>query len=420
MANKEKPAKKATVPEKERHWAERLFHSGFFLGALLFHLILFLMIATWTIFPRFIPPTDDFAKAYVPSGAPPPPPPATTTPTMPVPTHSIAPPTPAITSQNSTPDFSVPMPDINPTTDMSKTSQKMTAPAAKSTSSLSARLSSIKSTVMGWGRDQNNILNSNGDTHNVVAKFPIFVASYADGDWSTGLELKDGAIVGGSMVNLATKINEWSRGNIKGAVVPTPLEIGGPDLLEKKPPFVFFTGHKDFVLTDKEIENLRNYLQDGGAIWGDNSLAGEGSRFDVAFRREMKRVIPDADKNFEQVPMTAEVFTKSYFPISKVPQGMNYYDESLQHIDIDGKLAILYTPNDYNDFFYMGILPGDKEIDTSYPYKSAYHTNPGLWMHRGVFFRNFNLESGLAAQQLGMNIVAYLLVRFDKELLLTP
>src|SRR5437588_12147554 len=111
MADKKNPTKKAALPESDRHWSERLFHSGFFLGALLFHLILFLMIATWTIFPRFIPPSDDFAKTYVPAGSPPPPPPATTTPTMPVPTRNIAPLTPAITSQNSTPDFSVPMPD---------------------------------------------------------------------------------------------------------------------------------------------------------------------------------------------------------------------------------------------------------------------------------------------------------------------
>lgn len=420
MPDKEKSTKKATQPGKESHASERLFHSGFFLGAVLFHLILFLMIATWIIFPRFVPPTDDFAKTYVPSGAPPPPPPATTTPTTPVPTRSIALPSTAIVSNTGAPEFSVPMPDMNPATDISKTNPKMTAPATKNVSSLNARLSSIKTTVMGWGRDANNILNSNGDTHNVVAKFPIFVASYANGDWKCNLEFQDGAIVSGGMVNLADKINEWSHGSIKGSVVPTPLVIGGPDLLEKKPPFVFFTGHKDFVLTDKEIENLRNYLQDGGAIWGDNALPGEGSRFDIAFRREMKRVIPDADKNFEPMPLTSEVFTKSYFPINKVPQGMNYHDEPLLHIDIDGKLAVLYTPNDYSDLCFMRIMPGDKDVDISEPPRSFLRTNWFMWHYREVFFRNFTLEGALPAQQLGMNIIAYLLVRFDKELLLTP
>ena len=94
---------------------------------------------------------------------------------------------------------------------------------------------------------------------------------------------------------------------------------------------------------------IRDSLQIGGCIWGDNALAGRGSRFDVAFRREMKRVVPDLDKNFEPVDLTYDIFTKSWYSISKVPQGMNYYAEPLEHLDIDGKLAILYTPNDYSD-----------------------------------------------------------------------
>src|SRR5271168_5094527 len=89
---KEKPVRKVAAPEKGRHWSERIFHSGFFLAAVLFHLVLLLMATTWIIFPRYVPPTDDFSKTYVPSGAPPPPPPATTTPTMPVTTRTIAPP----------------------------------------------------------------------------------------------------------------------------------------------------------------------------------------------------------------------------------------------------------------------------------------------------------------------------------------
>jgi hypothetical protein len=120
-------------------------------------------------------------------------------------------------------------------------------------------------------------------------------------------------------------VNEWSHGHITGEVKPTPLDIGGTDLLDKKPPFIFFTGHKDFILTDQEIQNLRDYLQIGGCIWGDNALAGQGSRFDVAFRREMKRVVPDLDKNFTPMSITDEIFTKSWFPISKLPTGMNYY-----------------------------------------------------------------------------------------------
>jgi hypothetical protein len=302
--------------------------------------------------------------------------------------------------------------------------QQMTQKVTSTPNSLSAvRLSKIMETEKSWGRDRNNILESGSDPKNVIAKFPVYLAAYANGDWGCNVHMEDGKIDAGSLPDLVAKINEWSKGHITGEVIPTPLNIGGPDLLDKKPPFIFFTGHKDFVLTDQEIKNLQDYLQIGGAIWGDNTLAGRGSRFDVAFRREMKRVVPDLDKNFEPMPLTADVYTKSWFPIAKVPEGMNYFAEPLEHLDIDGKLAILYTPNDYSDLFFMRILPGDAEYQGIWPDKGAIpplFTTSTFLYNNTVFFRNFNLPSCLAAQQLGMNIVGYMLVRFDKDLLLAP
>ncbi len=402
---------------------EKISHSGYFFGAVLIHLVVFLMIATWVIFPAFNPPKDDFTKAYLPPPAAPPPPPPPPDQSIQVPTHVISPPTAVISTTAATMNFNVPMPDFTPATTADPISQKMVTKIVSTpvNSLSSARLTKIMDTEKGWGRDINNIHSSNSDPHNVIAKFPIYLASYANGDWGCNVHLNQGAIDAGSLPNLAAKINEWSHGNIKAEVVPTPLNIGGPELLDKRPPFIFFTGHKDFVLTDKEIQNLRDYLQVGGAIWGDNTLAGRGSRFDVAFRREMKRVIPDLDKNFEPLPMTYDLFAKSWFPIEVVPQGMNYYAEPLEHIDIDGKLAVLYTPNDYGDLFTMRIQPGDKTVEGVFPTKqSPLYTFRTFQWNSKVFFRNYTLEGCLPAQQLGMNVIGYMLVRFDKDLLLAP
>ncbi|HEX4139984.1 MAG TPA: DUF4159 domain-containing protein, partial [Candidatus Methylacidiphilales bacterium] len=349
------------VSERQQAWYERLSRSRYFFGALFLHVIIFFLIATIVIFPAFKPPAEDFTKTYLPPSAPPPPPPPPQQ-TMTVPTQLAAPPTTTITSPNATASFSVPIPDITPTTTTVSTQQ--TTPQkieAKPNQLSNERLSKIMLTEQKWGRDRNNILESNSDPHNVKATFPVYLASYADGDWGCNTYFKDGKISGGSLCNLVEKINQWSHGNITGEVVPDPLNIGGPDLLAKAPPFIFFTGHKDFHLTDQEVQNLRDYLQVGGMIWGDSALPGFGSRFDVAFHREMKRVVPDLDKNFEPVDMTSDIFTKSWYPIQKLASGMNYYAEPIQHLDIDGKLAILYTPNDYNDMFSMRILPGDTE-----------------------------------------------------------
>jgi hypothetical protein len=339
-------------------------------------------------------------------------------------THAVTPPTTVISSTAPTVAFNVPMPDFSQTTppDDVKTTM-VNKPVTAPNTIAPERLSKIMRTEQdNWGRSKENILEAGGDPKNVVAKFPVYLASYADGDWGCNIALdKTGKIEAGSLPDLVAKMNEWSKGNLTGEVIPTPLSIGGPDLMDKKPPFIFFTGHKNFILTEQEIQNLRDYLQVGGCIWGDNALAGRGSRFDVAFRREMKRVVPDIDKNFEPVPMTSDIFTKSWFPLTKVPEGMNYYAEPLEHLDIDGKLAILYTPNDYSDLFFMRILPGDTQMQGVWPSKtSPLFTWNAFLSNRAFFFRNFELPSCLAAQQLGMNVIGYLLVRFDKDLLLTP
>jgi hypothetical protein len=360
-------------------------------------------------------------KTYVPPSAPPPPPPPTET--VQVPTHTMTAPQTIITTPNPVaPAFTVPLPDLSAMTTDSKAA-KIIPTAVKVPNHIApARLTSIKSMEMqNWGRSLTNMLESGGDPHNVVANFPVYVAAYQNGDWSCNMHSTNGEITAGSMPDLVAKVNEWSHGSLKGHLEPTPLAIGGPDLLAKKPPFIFFTGHKDFKLSDTEIENLRSYLQDGGAIWGDNALAGSGSRFDVAFKREMRRVIPDADKDWQDVPLTDDLFRKSWFVIDKLPTGMNYYSEPIQRIEIDGKLAILYTPNDYSDLMFMHILPGDTEIGDIFPAPGQPLFTWAVFLRNSkVFFRNFTLPSALNAFRFGMNIVGHLLVRFDGEMLTAP
>ena len=412
---------------RNKQWYEKISRWGYFFGAVLLHLILFVMIGAWVIFPAFVPPEDTFTKTYLPtSTGPPPPPPPPDQPAVQVPTaQAYSTPTTTITSLAPTATFTVPIPNITLSNTPSPVQQQMTQPIDTKPATMSpARLTSIKQMEeQNWGRDPSNILESNSDPRNITAKFPVYLASYANGDWGCNTSLdKSKKIVAGSLPNLIAKINEWSQGHITGEVEPTPLNLAGTDLLDKKPPFIFFTGHKDFVLTGLEIKNLQDYLQIGGCIWGDNALPGRGSRFDVAFRREMKRVV-GLDQNFEPVTPTYDIFTKSWFPIAKVPKGMNYYAEPLEHIDIDGQLAILYTPNDYSDMFTMRILPGDASVQGDRPDPNGLSPlfTTGIFQHNnGIFFRNYDLPGCLACDQMGMNIISYMLVRFDNVLQLAP
>ncbi len=53
-------------------------------------------------------------------------------------------------------------------------------------------------------------------------------------------------------------------------------------------PFVIMTGHYAFEFTDAEVQNLRQYLRRGGMLFA--SAAAGLKPFDLAFRREIKRV----------------------------------------------------------------------------------------------------------------------------------
>ena len=55
-------------------------------------------------------------------------------------------------------------------------------------------------------------------------------------------------------------------------------------------PILYMTGHDDFVLTDEEVAALRSYLRNGGILLADACCGRQ--QFDVAFRREIARVLP--------------------------------------------------------------------------------------------------------------------------------
>lgn len=56
-------------------------------------------------------------------------------------------------------------------------------------------------------------------------------------------------------------------------------------------PILYMTGHDDFVFTDPEIFALRSYLRNGGILVADACCGRQA--FDAAFRREIRRVLPD-------------------------------------------------------------------------------------------------------------------------------
>jgi hypothetical protein len=112
-------------------------------------------------------------------------------------------------------------------------------------------------------------------------------------------------------------------------------------------PLLYMTGLHDFRLSDDEVRTLRSYLRGGGLLVAD-SCSGRKS-FDAAFRREMKRVFPDA--GLEPLPSDSPVYSAAGGePVREVAYSpmlrRNKPDltaPALEGISVGGKLVVIYS-----------------------------------------------------------------------------
>jgi len=111
-------------------------------------------------------------------------------------------------------------------------------------------------------------------------------------------------------------------------------------------PVLYMTGLRDFKFTPAEVAHLRAYLASGGVLVAD---AAAGRRaFDAAFRREIKRVLPEAE--LKPIPLNSPLFeapfkirTVDYTEAVKAMQP-DLNAPSLLGINIDDALAVIYSP----------------------------------------------------------------------------
>lgn len=254
-------------------------------------------------------------------------------------------------------------------------------------------------------------------------EFTAYLAKYQGGDWDSTVWLeKDGSIRGGSLFNLLYLMSHLSKKKISADPQPVPLDLSSGEIFQKKPPFIWFTGHRDFTLTDQELINLAQYLRSGGCIWGDSSSPGRRSRFDIAFRREMKRILPELDQQWEALPTSHPIFTSAYFPeIREVVPGMNFYHEPIYALrGFANEIAVIYTANDYGDMWQFG-LDENNEFDMSRDDKRRFVAiNEEMWHRRNLYFRNIEPRSVLDTYKFGTNIIIHLVTRWENHVRLAP
>ncbi len=278
--------------------------------------------------------------------------------------------------------------------------------------------SGIKGFSQGWGKAS----GSGTGLKSREFQFTAFIGQYQGGNWDSTIRVVKGKIETGSLPNLLYLMSTWSKDKIKTNYKNVQaIKLDSDQLFSIKPPFIFMTGTRDFVLTPKEVENLQKYVRLGGCIWGDSSVPGQRSRFDIAFRREMKRVIPDVDKNFEPLPTNHEIFTNTYFSeVKDVPPGLNFYREPVYAMKIYGEIAVLYTSNDYGDMWQFG-LNAQGQIDLRQDTNRSYIAiNPQLWANRVIYLRNIDPAAIATTFKFGTNIVIHLLTRWEDKTRTAP
>jgi hypothetical protein len=241
-------------------------------------------------------------------------------------------------------------------------------------------------------------------------EFPIYVGrTESPGSGAFVRVNPRGVVVAGSVPNLAEMIRFQSRGRITPRIQGEMIRLSSDEVFKKKPPFIFLTGRGDFRLTDAEINNMREYLMVGGCIWGDAALPGRGSRFDIAFRREMKRIVGEATE-FKPIPPNHPIYKGEFVQLSGPPPGINHLKNPVEVLKIDDIEAVIYTSNGYGAMWQVMLQERDfNQIDRSVMVTSEIE----FWNRRNTVFRNVDEKTVFATYQFGLNMVAYLLIRFE-------
>ncbi len=434
----------------QRRLLRKLRGSGFFMGALVFHLAVLIVLGGIVIIEYVPPPDYGEANVYLPDenesrerGEPIPFDPVTdanveiaemmqethVTSTTPLNMENI------IMSDAGSSSFTIPPPGIGAEASLApglQESIKQITTARPVKQNISAqlldkeRLNKIRERI---GQSENGKGFDIGQTGRngvggVQAIFTCYVARYAGGDWDHNVTLSsDGQrIIFGAIPNLMTQITRWNK-RLKANVEAVPLDLSDrAALFDSKPPvaFVYFTGHRDFRLTDTEVGNLREFIVAGGVIWGDAGMPGRHSRFDTAFRREMRRVLPDADQEFQPLDERHEVFQQKGSLAKTLPGGMNFYREPVEVMMVGDQIGVLYTLNSYGNLWQMALDEQGKILEVfdegTEKSPSETFTNRLLWQRRATYYRNVDQETVTRSYQLGMNIIVHILLQYQDAL----
>jgi len=161
----------------------------------------------------------------------------------------------------------------------------------------------------------------------LIFQIQIVRIKYSGGDW-----YNDPSII----PNLMTEFEK--RTGIKTNKEEKVLSLSDNDIFSY--PFLFITGHGRINLTEKEIENLRKYLWNGGFVYADDDYG-----MDEYIRREILRTFPS--NKLIELPLEHPIYHIFYDFPDGLPKIHEHY-KGPPHgygIFLHKRLSLYYTYN---------------------------------------------------------------------------
>jgi hypothetical protein len=126
------------------------------------------------------------------------------------------------------------------------------------------------------------------------------------------------------------------RTGLSVASAPARVRLTDPDL--RHYPLIYMTGHGNIRFSEAEVAGLRGYLDAGGFLHADDNYG-----MDESFRREIRRVYPDAE--LVEVPHDHPVYRVFYSFPSGLPKVHEHDGKPPQGLGIfhQGRLVVFYS-----------------------------------------------------------------------------
>ncbi|MFQ5627478.1 MAG: DUF4159 domain-containing protein, partial [bacterium] len=118
-------------------------------------------------------------------------------------------------------------------------------------------------------------------------------------------------------------------------------------------PFCYLSGHKLVQFNANERANFESYVKNGGFVFVDDCNHDIDGLFARSFERQMAEIF--GENALRKIPNDHEIYS-SFFKFEKGPPvtsfELNGWGDDLVHdylkaIEIDGRIAVLYSNKDY-------------------------------------------------------------------------